>query len=299
MGIALLAKAPLHLFFFYAIVVAVLWQTREWASLWHPAHAAGLILMAAIFALWWFPYHRDPVTAQAAQVWQKQMEDRLTGQFHFTSWVLNIPRGLSNHLPWLLLAPLLWRRDLEKLGARDAAIFRGTRLAVVICFFGLLLFPGVLPRYTMPLSLPFALLLAIVVADSRLAPPSFALRAWWRSNTALAILLLVAACAGPIAIAIGQRRHVLDLHVQHPTEYAALVLWPLVGSGAAIVLSLAAFVGRMKLARPALIATSSGALIAAAMIPLRFGGRSLHQSHRYLASHGGVINELFPRERAS
>src|SRR3989449_6694172 len=41
LGLGLLAKGPTHLIFFYAIVFAVLWQTKEWRLLIHPAHFAG------------------------------------------------------------------------------------------------------------------------------------------------------------------------------------------------------------------------------------------------------------------
>src|SRR5438477_1792982 len=50
LGLALLAKGPLHLVFFYGIVFAVLWQTKNWRLLIHPAHFAALAIMLAIFA---------------------------------------------------------------------------------------------------------------------------------------------------------------------------------------------------------------------------------------------------------
>ena len=50
LGLALLAKGPLALLFFYAVVLAVLWQTQELRELWRWPHLVGLILMLAIFA---------------------------------------------------------------------------------------------------------------------------------------------------------------------------------------------------------------------------------------------------------
>src|SRR2546428_13171282 len=45
LGIGLLAKGPTHLLFFYAIVLAVLWRTKDWRRFLHPAHFLGLAIM--------------------------------------------------------------------------------------------------------------------------------------------------------------------------------------------------------------------------------------------------------------
>src|SRR5260370_39038681 len=42
--LGLLAKVPSHLVFFYAIVLAVLWQTQTWPLRYRPAHFAALAL---------------------------------------------------------------------------------------------------------------------------------------------------------------------------------------------------------------------------------------------------------------
>src|SRR4030095_5640143 len=56
LGLALLAKGPLALLFFYAIVLAVLWQATELRELVRRPHLAGLILMLASFCAWAVPY---------------------------------------------------------------------------------------------------------------------------------------------------------------------------------------------------------------------------------------------------
>src|SRR4051794_7993296 len=45
LGLGLLAKGPLNLFFFYAVVVAVLWQAGELKRLWSVPHFVSLLLM--------------------------------------------------------------------------------------------------------------------------------------------------------------------------------------------------------------------------------------------------------------
>src|SRR5437870_6358365 len=59
LGLGLLAKGPTHLIFFYAIVLAVLWQMKEWRLVIHPAHFAAIAIMLAIFAVWAIPFAKS------------------------------------------------------------------------------------------------------------------------------------------------------------------------------------------------------------------------------------------------
>ena len=265
LGLGLLAKGPAHLLFFYAIVVCVLWHAGEMRRLLHPAHFVGILVMLGIFGAWYWPYHQTEAGLHATEVWRAQSLGRVTGKFDFAGWAMNIPRGLSNHLPWILFAPVLWRRDLAELGKREGALFRGTRLAVVTTFFGVLLVPGMLPRYTLPLLAPFAILLAYALADERLAPRVAALRAWWRANLALGCLVGAAAFSAPAVFSWG-RGLVLANPARFPGMYGANFAPVLLSSACAAALAVFVVVGRNKLARPALIATASGALTAAAAL---------------------------------
>src|SRR6266576_3670331 len=108
LGLGLLAKGPTHLIFFYAIVFAVLWQTKEWRLLIHPAHFAGLAIMLGIFAAWAIPFLHSTTTHVAAAKWSNQFTGRLQGiDFKFVSWIQNIPRSLIYFLPWVLLFPFV------------------------------------------------------------------------------------------------------------------------------------------------------------------------------------------------
>src|SRR5213596_1603524 len=94
LGLGMLAKGPTHLVFFYAIVLAVLWQTRNWRLLFHPAHFAALAVMLAIFAAWAIPFARSTTTHVVVSKWSVQFTGRLRGiDFKFFSWIRNIPRG--------------------------------------------------------------------------------------------------------------------------------------------------------------------------------------------------------------
>ena len=94
------------------MVVAILVCARRWRDLWNPAHLAGIVLMLGIFAVWAVPYLRQTAANGAGGVWLAQFQGRMevNETFRFQNWLLNIPRGLVNYLPWVVLLPLAWRR---------------------------------------------------------------------------------------------------------------------------------------------------------------------------------------------
>ncbi len=172
LGFGLLTKGPLHLLFFYAVVVAILVCARRWRDLWNPAHLAGIVLMLGIFAVWAVPYLQQTAANGAGGVWLAQFQGRMevNETFRFQSWLLNIPRGLVNYLPWAVLLPLAWRRLPTSAApatpddALNLAVLRGLRWGVGTCFLVVSLAPGGQPRYTLPLLVPGSLLLALTLA---------------------------------------------------------------------------------------------------------------------------------------
>jgi hypothetical protein len=127
-----------------------------------------------MFAAWALPYFREIPADAAAGEWRDQTAGRLLDQFDFAGWALNLPRALSDLLPWVLLAPILWKKG----GAVGRSpVFRGIRDGASFCFVGLLLVPGVLPRYLLPLAPCYALLLAVALED---LPESLAAK-WQRA----------------------------------------------------------------------------------------------------------------------
>lgn len=198
-GLAFLAKAPLHLLFFYAVVVATLAKAGELRRLWSLPHLVGLFLMAGVVAAWAAPYFFEVSAGEAGGVWKAQFVERVTGaKSTFAKLALSLPNGLANHLPWVLFAPLLWRAGVAAgLHPREAALLKGGRVAVALCFVVLLLIPGVLPRYVQPLVTPFSLLLAPAIWEMPERP-----RRWWRAVAlGLTIVLFLGALAGPFVAA--------------------------------------------------------------------------------------------------
>ncbi len=179
LGLACLAKGPsLHLLFFYAVVLTVLWREKALRQLRHPAHLASVALCAGIFLAWAVPYFQTPEAVGAAAIWKRQGIDRFTeSDFNAKNYFTNIPRALSDQLPWLLLVPVVLRRSFGNLrgpvaGERQRATSGAPVYAIGACFVVVLLVPGTLPRYVLPLGGPIALWLADwVVRSGRFAQP--------------------------------------------------------------------------------------------------------------------------------
>jgi 4-amino-4-deoxy-L-arabinose transferase-like glycosyltransferase len=196
LGLGILAKGPLHLFFFYAVVVAVLYRPGELRKLLHPAHLAGILLMIGIFAAWAIPYWQAMRGTNLAQTWSIQLTGRLTGDdFKLGSWLLNIPRGFAYFLPWTLLLPLVGGALLPT--PRETNLLRALIWGCVIPFLIVNLLPGGLPRYSMPALVPASWLMAMTLSASEIRAPG-----WWRSlgmaapERRLRIVLTTAIAAG-------------------------------------------------------------------------------------------------------
>jgi 4-amino-4-deoxy-L-arabinose transferase-like glycosyltransferase len=175
LGLGVLAKGPVHLLFFYAVVVAVLHRGGELRKLRHPAHLAGILIVLGIFAAWAIPYWQAMRGANLAQTWSVQLTGRLTGDdFKLGNWLLNIPRGLAYFLPWTLLLPLV--RGAELPTPRETNLLRALTWGCAVPFLVVNLLPGALPRYSMPVLVPASWLMAMTLTASEIRLP-----AWWRA----------------------------------------------------------------------------------------------------------------------
>jgi 4-amino-4-deoxy-L-arabinose transferase-like glycosyltransferase len=198
LGLGLLAKGPLHLFFFYAVVLGVLYHTRNLRELLRIPHMIGVVLMLLIFAAWAVPCFIAVEGTNVGHIWARQFSGRLSGEdFNFSGWILNIPRGIGYFLPWVLL--LLFSRRAEFVDERDRRIARGIRWGIGISFVVVSLLPGSLSRYTMPLLTPACWMLAALLCAERIDLPRW-LRLTWPPGFApplrLPLVVAAIACAG-------------------------------------------------------------------------------------------------------
>jgi len=103
-------------------------------------------VMLGMFTAWALPAFLLSDSARVAQVWSRQYTGRVSGSgFQFTSWIMNIPRGLVYFLPWLPLALLQFDKPTE-LRRRHFALLLGIAAPFVLVN----VIPGALPRYAMP-----------------------------------------------------------------------------------------------------------------------------------------------------
>lgn len=216
LGLGWLAKGPIHLFFFYAIVIAVLWRSRELRTIWNVPHLIGVIVMVSIFAAWAIPFLKMTDGAHVAQVWSRQFSGRLAGAgFNFGGWALNIPRSLGYFLPWIVFVPLLIgaksgpeesRQNVRSAHRPQAYVAVALFLAILIPLVIVDLIPGSLPRYTMPLLAPFAWLFGSVLTAETVAWPrwlggkTFSLKGRQRAIALLAVATCAAVCVYAVAI---------------------------------------------------------------------------------------------------
>jgi 4-amino-4-deoxy-L-arabinose transferase-like glycosyltransferase len=170
LGVGMLAKGPTLLVFFYPVVLAVLWQGRNWRLLFHPAHFVALAIMLGIFAAWAIPFVRETNMRLAVHYWSIQFTGRLKGtEFQFWNWLLNVPRGLVYFLPWLLLFPFLRFSKFGHDNQRQLA--QALIWGIVLPFVVVNLVPGGVARYSMPYLVPASWLLAMSYADGALRWP--------------------------------------------------------------------------------------------------------------------------------
>lgn len=182
LGLGMLAKGPLHLVFFYSVVIGVLvgvrregapapttklqsarWSRPALGPLFQPAHLAGILIMLGIFAAWAVPCLLAMQDGNVTQTWTWQFSGRLTGEdFKFSGWILNIPRGLGYLLPWTLVL-FVPRRVLMRKG--EGNVQSALPWGIGLSFIAVSLLPGSLARYTMPLLVPAVWLVALRLKD--------------------------------------------------------------------------------------------------------------------------------------
>ena len=205
LGLGWLAKGPLHLVFFYGVVIAIVWKERNWRALFHPAHLVGVILMLGMFAAWAIPFMEATNQATATTKWSQQFTGRLRGSdFEFGRWIFNIPHGVLYLLPWVIFLPLVRFENFAD--EKDRELARALVWGALVPFVVVNLVPGSIPRYAMPALIPVIWLLAMTFCEENLRWPgwlggrAFSFAA--RKKTIMVIVALACVAMWIYAIAI-------------------------------------------------------------------------------------------------
>ncbi|PYL39549.1 MAG: hypothetical protein DMF34_03610 [Verrucomicrobia bacterium] len=205
LGLGLLAKGPMLLLFFYAIVLSGVWQAKDARVFFHPAHLVGVAVMLGIFAAWAVPFAQSATVKLAMFKWSRQFSGRLSGEdFKFSSWILNVPRSLGYFLPWLLLLPCLPSAKFSS--ERKLEIVRGLSWGIAIPLLLVDLFPGALPRYTMPLLARACVLCAAVLTAEEVTWPKLfggkKISAQDRQHIVAAVVIMTCVCMVAYAVVL-------------------------------------------------------------------------------------------------
>lgn len=253
-----LAKGPQAPTYFAASVGLFLILTGQWRLLFTRAHLAGILTFAGLISAWQIPFYRQLGWEGVKQVWASDSAIRLReiGLTAMAPHLMSYPfEVLGCTLPWSLLLTLYATRPLrQSLGqARPAVMFLVTCLAIT--FPSCWMVPGARGRYFMPLYPCLAPLIGLVIQrcfEAEVESPLW--RCWRRFLTGLAILMLGAAIAVPVAswlekpvLFLSQPRSFAVGYALAAIALAVLALWSqhstVVGRRRAGILALATFLG--------------------------------------------------------
>lgn len=174
-----LTKGPQAPVYFVAPVGLYLLCRRDWRTLFHRAHLAGIATFALILAMWQIPCLFQVGLDGIHKMYVSDVGHRFldANWFSFGEHLVVYPfELLACLLPWSALLIVWWNREFRKSlgGARDAAIFLAICLAVA---FPTVWFPpGSRPRYFMSMYPCLSLLIGLAVERVSQASRS---EPWW------------------------------------------------------------------------------------------------------------------------
>ena len=210
LGLGWLAKGPLHLLFFYAVVFAVAWRTKQWKMLFHPAHFAGILLMLGIFAGWAIPFLQASGRSRGLNKWSAQFTGRINPSvFDLRMSALTLVRSVGQFLPWLLFVPFLRFGRFRDPGEKQLASALAWSAALPVLVISVL--PVAAPRYSLPALAPFCWLMGLSFARDAFVHPRWLGSTdqpfWERFGRKCVLLVMVSTLVGfPIAAKIATKR---------------------------------------------------------------------------------------------
>ncbi|TLD70745.1 phospholipid carrier-dependent glycosyltransferase [Phragmitibacter flavus] len=217
LGLGMLIKGPVHLLFFYTLVIGGCWGAGRWRGLFSLAHVWALVLCLGIFSAWAVPFAQEygkMVGVSAGEVldyWKDQIASRTTSSSEPTEvedesmpmegFLTRVPGAAALFLPWVLVALLGWRRrDREKAFEDEdkRRLFVGLVWGAFAGWLIMMLMPGAISRYVAPLFAPVAIL------------AGWFLTGWWSGNGGnvgiwwrrVLLVLVVLAAAGTVVFGV-------------------------------------------------------------------------------------------------
>ena len=199
LGLGMLTKGPMHLLFFYAMVVGACWKTKRWKEIFSLPHFTGLALCLGLFLAWAIPFANSYGQLMGKsgwdvlEFWGDQMSSRATGKSKTSleDWLVRGPRALVMFLPWVLFLPLWWKRKVLDAAFPETStqkLFIGLRWGAVASFAFMIFLPSSSARYVAPLLAPVLLMIAWIVTNSASQLSANVFKTWLRIVFGLLIL---------------------------------------------------------------------------------------------------------------
>ncbi len=194
LGVGFLAKGPVHVWYFYAIVIGVLWAEGRLRELLSLRHWVGVAVFVSVWLPWAMANSGRNPQKDSGKVWMEQVTHRMgLVEFDWLNWVLQVPQSVMNFLPWAVLLPLAWSGVVTAqwpgMGRRGVWL-KGLRAGLVVGFLVIALLPSSRPRFMLPLNVAAAVLVVECWALLPLAARGRWVRGW------LAVLVGVGVLAG-------------------------------------------------------------------------------------------------------
>ena len=204
LGLGWLAKGPVHLIFFYAVVLGVLCQFRQLKQLLHPAHFLGLLVMLGMFAAWAVPFLEASGQWRGLTKWTAQFTGRASPHlFSAAATLSTIGRAAGQFFPWILFVPLVRVSKLAE--PEDRAVAKGLSWAFGLPVMLVSLVPVSSPRYSLPAAAAFAWLVSLPLDRNAFASlPWISNRyrtLWQRLGLPLAIIIAAVCLPGFLILA--------------------------------------------------------------------------------------------------
>jgi 4-amino-4-deoxy-L-arabinose transferase-like glycosyltransferase len=263
-ALAALCKGPQGPVYFVAISTVYLAMRRDWRFLLNRWHLVGIVILAAVIAMWLVPFAIELGGESAWRVWMEG--GHLGSRFQVASWSKAFSHWaefplqvFGSMLPWSFLLPVVFTRWFwRSVGhARPLAVFAVTAFLVALptCW----LPTESRPRYMMSLYPLVALVVGLIVERSSQAEQVGWWPRSWDNYLATGIWLVLLAPVGMIGVCYFGPARVRELltpalpvpllagYAIAALMAAGLAHWsrsrPLVGRAALGVLSISAFWG--------------------------------------------------------
>lgn len=272
----MLTKGPVVLYFYYITSICVLAYAKRLKALVSIPHVLAVVLTLGLPAIWFYlaSHQAGPDQAAGGASGVREMLVRMMPwRIEWGQWAENVLKSFFILLPWILLIPVAWKRELvEHVPPEQRPAFKGARLGLLLGFAIITLIPGNSSRYAMPVLGLMSVLLGWVLG---LVPELPDRGRGWRSAVLVGFALAaIGALAGVI---------VMDHR-----------FWPAIVAVLVICVTVIVFRERSRWQTPVLLSVLTALLVAIFMIQYILAFPTIARDSEERRPFASQINTLVP-----